>query len=151
MALLKDITDALIHYPDLYSSVPFLQIDRFYVHEFLRDALSWTDLETMQCWSALKAIVWSDEHGPNEELTPDDIALFQLYGNPANARKQEQLAAIMFYPPTLHCLNCNGRLTELRRYPVVFHSAAHGPSPALTSSLGCTRKLKMSLSSLKDA
>lgn len=129
MVLLKDITDALIHYPDLYSSVPFLQIDRFvrvtrrlkhelqiirpatadsatpphrlpqYVHEFLRDALSWTDLETMQCWSALKAIVWSDEHGPNEELTPDDIALFQLYGNPAHARKQEQLGEwlVFFY------------------------------------------------------
>ncbi|KAF7979107.1 hypothetical protein HWV62_43638 [Athelia sp. TMB] len=153
MALLKDITDALSHYPDLYASVPFLQIDRFvritrrlkrelqiirpatadsatpphrlpqYIHKFLQDALSWTDVETMQCWSALKAIVWSDEHG----------------GNPAHARKQEQLAAVMFYPPTLECSNCGGRLTELRRYPVVFHSASHGPSPALTSSLGCTR------------
>ncbi|KZP25675.1 hypothetical protein FIBSPDRAFT_733502 [Athelia psychrophila] len=124
MALLKDITDALIHYPDLYSSVPFLQIDRFVrvtrrlKHELQIISPATVDSATPPHRLPQYVHEFLREHGPNEELTPDDIALFQLYGNPANARKQEQLG---------------------ERYPVVFHSAAHGPSPALTSSLGCTK------------
>jgi hypothetical protein len=123
MALLKDITAALLPFPELYSTVPFLQIDRFvrfakrlkreiqivlpptasptvpplrlpqYVHEFLRDALVFTDLETMQCWSSLQHVIWQECSGEFEELTDDEAALFQLYGTSSKTHKHEQLGA----------------------------------------------------------
>lgn len=121
MVQFKDITDALANYPDLYSTVPYPQIDRFirfgqrlkreiqsvlpptadlnqpphrlpqYVHEFFRNALAFTDLETMQCWSALKDVVWSENGEHAEELNADDTLLFQLHGASPVMHKQERL------------------------------------------------------------
>ena len=121
MALLKEVTDALSLFPELYTTVPFLQIDRFvrfarrlkretqivlpptasptvpplhlpqYVHKFLRDALVFTDLETMQCWSALQHVIWQECNEDLEELTDEEAALFQLHGTSSKTHKQEQL------------------------------------------------------------
>jgi hypothetical protein len=122
VVLLKSIVDALVQYPDLYSTIPILQIERFvrftrqlkreiqiylpqdivdsdtppfrlpqYVHEFLRDALVFTDLETMQCWGALKGIIWNEWDGASDELTAEEAALFQLHGSKATLPQNERI------------------------------------------------------------
>ena len=103
MVLLKEITTALEPYPDLHDSLPFLDAEQFiwfavwvkgeiqlnqpatatgpplclpiYIHEFLRDVLTFQDLDTLQCWSAFQHIIWCSE------LTADllilEAALFE--------------------------------------------------------------------------
>lgn len=126
MILFKQITDALAEYPQLYGSVPFLQIDRFvrfsrrlkfeiqlnqtlgadldspplrlprYVHNFLRDALVITDEETMQCWAALRNIVWHGEFDREEHLADEDVALFEKYGTRVDGHKKEDIGKRAF-------------------------------------------------------
>jgi hypothetical protein len=122
MVLLKSIVDALYQYPELYSTVPILQIEKFvrftrklkceiqihlprdivdsetppfrlpqYVHEFLRDVLIFTDLETMQCWSALKEVIWNESLGASEELTAEEAGLFQFHGSKVTIPQNERL------------------------------------------------------------
>jgi len=124
MVLLKQISDVLARFPQLYELVPFLQIERFvrfaqhlkyyeiqltqpvtadltapplrlplYAHEFLRNVLVHTDDELMQCWSALKAIIW---HGNSDLDRTDDLedgeaALFQKYGTRVDGDKREHI------------------------------------------------------------
>lgn len=118
MALLKDIVDALLVYPELYQTVPFLEIDKFvrfakhfkheiqlnqgenlagaplrlplYLHDFLRDLLAFNDVETLQCWSALRHVIWNEDHDMLAELSIDEAALFQRFGGQSD-QAQERL------------------------------------------------------------
>jgi hypothetical protein len=121
MVLLKQISDALAHFPQLYETVPFLQIERFvrfvrrlkyeiqltqpvttdltapplrlplYVHEFLCNVLVLTDDELMQCWSALKAIIWHGNLDRTDDLEDGEAALFQKYATRVNGDKREHI------------------------------------------------------------
>ena len=103
MVLLKEITKALEPYPDLHDSLPFLDAERFirfavqvkreiqlnqpatatgpplhlpiYIHEFLRDVLTFQDLDTLQCWSAFQHIIWCSEL--TADLSISEAALFE--------------------------------------------------------------------------
>jgi hypothetical protein len=122
VVLLKSIVDALVQYPDLYSAILILQIEKFVrftrqlkreiqihlpwdtvdsdtpsfrlpqcVHDFLQNVLVFTDLETMQCWSALKEIIWSESLGASDELTTEEAGLFQLHGLKATLPQNERI------------------------------------------------------------
>ena len=110
MVLLKDVTNALKTFPDLYNRLPFLDAERFvrfaahikrkiqltqpstafgpllrlliYVHEFLCDLLGFNDLESFQCWSALKHIIWAcDPNGKEFELSAEETVCFEKLGS----------------------------------------------------------------------
>lgn len=49
-----------------------------YILDFLQDLLALNSLETAQCWSALKHIVWSqDLEGRESELSKEEVELFK--------------------------------------------------------------------------
>ena len=119
MVLLKDVTNALKTFPDLYDRLPFLDAERFvwftahikreiqltqpstafgpplqlpiYVHKFLCDLLGFNDLESFQCWSALKHIIWArDPNGKESELSAEEAAHFEKLGS-RSLRMEERL------------------------------------------------------------
>ena len=110
MMRLKEIFDALKPYPDLYHNLHFDVAEHFvqfaghvkrkiqlshssrasgppltlpiYILDFLRDLLALNSLETAQCWSALKHIVWSrDPEGRESELSKEEVELFERIGS----------------------------------------------------------------------
>lgn len=121
MALLKDIVDQLHVFPDLYLSVPLQKLNDFiryarhlkpeiqlnqpfkvfvpplrlpqYIHEFLRDILALDDLEMLQCWMALKSVVWdtSSANMINCDFTPAEMAAFQECGMRRGDRTTEMI------------------------------------------------------------
>jgi hypothetical protein len=190
--LLKDIVDALKPFTHLYRNLPFLDAERFirfaahikreiqlmqppaaagpplmlptYIHEFLRDILAFSDLETFQCWTALRHIIWASDRDKKEsELSVVEAALFEKFGS-NSLRAEERLgeysdfslilcqlkyplitAAKTFYPPSFDCVQCGARLKKHSRYPVIFHSLRNGASLAYASSLYCDRASHPSL------
>lgn len=121
MMRLKEIVDALKPYPDLYHNLHFDVAERFvrfaghvkreiqlsqslrasgppltlpiYILDFLRDLLTLNSLETAQCWSALKHIVWSrDPEGRESELSKEEVELFEQIGSWPH-RVEEKLGA----------------------------------------------------------
>ncbi|KDQ56438.1 hypothetical protein JAAARDRAFT_70720 [Jaapia argillacea MUCL 33604] len=104
-----------------------------YLHEFLRDLLAFEDLQTMQCWSALRGIIWQD--GP-AHLYAEEVDVFVKRGSQP-LRASEKVSPIMFYPPVRNCLTCRRELRGLLQFPVVFYSIQYGACPAYLSSLSC--------------
>ena len=116
MVLLKEIIKALEPYPDLHDSLPFLDAERFirfavrvkreirlnqpmtaagpplrlpiYIHEFLRDVLTFQDLDTFQCWSAFQHIIWRSKL--TADLSLSEAALFDRIGS-RKSRANEQI------------------------------------------------------------
>jgi hypothetical protein len=118
--LLKHIVDGLAPYPQLFTTIPFLKIKKFvrfarclkceiqitqlgiacpteaplqlslYIHESLWDVLVFRDTETIQCWAALRDVIWDDTlepEGSAEELAEHEAALFQQCGAKENKRE----------------------------------------------------------------
>jgi len=119
MLLLKDIVDALEPFTHVYQHLPFLDIERFvrfaahikreiqltqppaaagpplilptYIHEFLRDIMAFSALQTFQCWAALRRIIWaSDRDGRELQLSVAEAALFEKVGS-NSLRAEERL------------------------------------------------------------
>lgn len=116
MVLLKEITEALEPFPDLHDCLPFLDAERFirfavrvkreiqlnqpatatgpplrlpiYIHEFLRDVLAFQDLDTLQCWSAFRHIIWRPDL--TAQLSLSEAALFERIGS-RRSRADEQI------------------------------------------------------------
>ncbi|KDQ58768.1 hypothetical protein JAAARDRAFT_69191 [Jaapia argillacea MUCL 33604] len=84
-----------------------------YLHEFLRDLLGFEDLQTMQCWSALRGIIWQD--GPAHLYAEEVDAFVKRGSQPSRASEK----------------------VWLLRFPVVFYSIQYGACLAYSSSLSC--------------
>lgn len=161
MVLLKDVTNALKTFPGLYNQLPFLDAERFvrfaahikreiqltqpltafgpplqlpiYVHNFLCDLLGFNNLESFQCWSALKHIIWArDPNGKESELLAEEAAHFEKLGS-RSLRVEERLG------------ECTGLLSLT--YADQYSSAHLLPSNLPMCAMPCTSQEALALSS----